>query len=464
MKIIFVILFPLASFSSFSQSLTLNNVNKSDSFINATQINGKVLFEIPKTVLGREILIRSIIISGSAGMKRKEGLIGIKDDLGFAGDVVNEIIVRFEEGKHGKIYLTKRVDDNSAFISGNETSANLMNSIANSYVQPRVAAFDINQIFIGGESVIDVSELITGNNDLFYFNPDLKSQMGIEEGPNEGSSVNEIRQYSNSLEITSTKIYPKRPSPNKGESAVFQMQCSVILLPEVPMKGIIYNSRIGYLNRGSTFPTEYWYVNDSLQRITRNKFIIKQKIEPKDEDVSKYLKGELVEPKRPIVFYIDQLMPQKWIPYILAGVAEWNSAFELAGFKNAIVAKLSPKNDSGFVFYDNQHNTITYRPSLIENAVGFSTQDPRSGEILYSNILINHPVDKIFYNPLMSTVGAVDPAARTIEADDVVQGKTLQCLVAHEVGHTLGLAHNMGASSTIPTDSLRSKRWLQKTG
>jgi hypothetical protein len=187
-------------------------------------------------------------------------------------------------------------------------------------------------------------------------------------------------------------------------------------------------------------------------------------MEPKPADSIKYLQGALVEPAKPIVFYIDPATPKKWVPYLIEGVNAWQHAFEKAGFKNAIFAKEAPQNDPEWSLEDARHSAIVYKASEVQNASGPHVHDPRSGEILESHINWYHNVMTLAHDWYMLQAGVNDPAGRKMNFDDSLMGKLIRYVCTHEVGHTLGLTHNFGASVAYPTDSLRSITWLQRKG
>jgi hypothetical protein len=194
--------------------------------------------------------------------------------------------------------------------------------------------------------------------------------------------------------------------------------------------------------------------------------IARWRLEVKPEDMARYKKGELVEPKKQIVYYIDPATPKKWQPYLIAGVNDWNKAFEAAGFKNAIVAKVAPtaKQDSTWSLDDASHSVIVYKPSETENASGPHISDPRSGEILETHINWYHNVMKLVHDWYMIQTAAVDPRARKMEFSDELMGDLIRFVSSHEVGHTLGLRHNYGSSSTVPVEKLRDKAFVEANG
>jgi hypothetical protein len=204
----------------------------------------------------------------------------------------------------------------------------------------------------------------------------------------------------------------------------------------------------------------------SPQRVELLLPVRRWKLEPKPADVAKYLAGELVEPQKPIVFYIDPTTPEKWIPYLMQGVNDWQKAFEAAGFKNAIYARRAPskEEDSTWSLEDARYSAIVYKPSPIENASGPSVTDPRTGEILESHINWFHNIMDILHDWYFIQNSAIDPRARAMELPDTLMGRLIRYVSSHEVGHTIGLMHNFGASAAVPVDSLRSNQWITKNG
>jgi len=226
------------------------------------------------------------------------------------------------------------------------------------------------------------------------------------------------------------------------------------------MKARYFDPRVGY------FAVGYTDFDLNPQGVKEIELIKRWRLEPKPQDLAKYKRGELVEPIKPIIFYIDPATPKKWIPYLKAGVDDWAKAFEKAGFKNAVMAKEAPsfKQDSTWSIDDARHSAIVYKPSEIANASGPSISDPRSGEIMESHINWFHNVQKLVHDWYMIQTAAVDTRARKMTFSDELMGDLIRFVSSHEVGHTLGLRHNYGSSSTVPTELLRDKKWVEANG
>jgi hypothetical protein len=248
------------------------------------------------------------------------------------------------------------------------------------------------------------------------------------------------------------------PAADAAGAVTIEMNTSLILLPKTPMKKRMFDPRVGF------FADDYTVYSDDQQKVEDDNFIVRWKLEPKDEDIQKYKNGELVEPKKPIVYYIDPATPKQWRPYLIQGVNDWQKAFEKAGFKNAIVAKEIPDGDTTISTEDARYSFIRYFASDIENAYGPNVHDPRSGEILESHIGWYHNVMKLVHDWYMIQTAAVDPKARKMKFDDSLMGQLIRFVSSHEIGHTLGLRHNMGSSSRTPVELLRNKAWVEANG
>ncbi len=424
------------------------------------KVDDKYYFEIPDSLLGREILVVNRISKAPADL-RSGGF------FGYAGDQIGQNVIRFEKGPNNKVFL--RTISYGEYAK--DSTSPMFQSVSKSNIQPIAAAFDVKAM--GKDStgvVIDMTDFISGDNDILYFNSSLKSSLRFGAPQSDKSYIVGVRSFPINLEIRVVKTYSRSAAPPMpggfggpsagGGNMTMELNSSMVLLPKVPMQPRYYDPRVGYFVVGYT---DF----DANPQGVKDMYLIKRwRLEPKEEDMEKYKRGELVEPKKPIVFYIDPATPAKWVPYLMQGVDDWKSAFEYAGFKNAIMAKRAPtkQEDSTWSLDDARNSAIVYKPSDIPNASGPSISDPRSGEIMESHINWYHNVMELLRNWYMIQCGPLDPRANQMTFDDALMGQLIRFVSSHEVGHTLGLRHNHGSSSTVPVDSLRNKAWVEKNG
>ncbi|MDF2432943.1 MAG: hypothetical protein JWP44_2574, partial [Mucilaginibacter sp.] len=262
------------------------------------------------------------------------------------------------------------------------------------------------------------------------------------------------------VEARALKTYRASESPtdNTNAAVTFELNTSMLLLPKTPMKARLRDTRVGYFGQSQTD-----YGTDAQKALVTS-YIHRWKLEPRDE--AAYARGELVEPKKQIVFYIDPATPKKWVPYLIQGINDWQKAFEAAGFKNAIIGKAAPtaKEDPEFSTEDARYSVVRYFASDVENAYGPHISDPRTGEILESHVGWYHNVMELLRNWYFVQTAAANPAARNAKFTDEQMGELIRFVSSHEIGHTLGLPHNFGSSYAYPVDSLRSKAFTDKHG
>ncbi|RXK81454.1 zinc-dependent metalloprotease [Filimonas effusa] len=446
----------------FNEVITSKAVTRKGMFT-VHKVEDRYFFEIPDSVITRDILVVSRIAKSAAGARARM--------IGYAGDQINDNVIRFEQGPNNRLFL-KLISYTE--ISADTTENGMYKSVLNSNLQPIAAAFDIKAFHKDSASrssavVIDVTEFISGDNDIMFFDPTAKRALGLS-GMQAGSSyIDDVKAFPMNVEVKTVKTYMKSPTGGgmgammgggggNSTPATFELNSSLVLLPKVPMKSRYFDERVGY------FATGYTDFDANPQGVKKVSMITRWKLEPKPEDVEKYKRGELVEPREPIVFYIDPATPRKWIPYLIAGVNDWQVAFEKAGFKNAIFAKEAPKDDSTWSIDDARHNVIVYKPSDIPNASGPHVHDPRSGQIIETHVNWYHNVMSLVRNWYMVQAAAIDPKARKMQFDDELMGQLIRFVSSHEVGHTLGLRHNYGSSSTVPVEMLRNKQFVEANG
>ena len=421
-------------------------------------IDDRYFFEIADSLLNREILLVNRISKAAAGNRASM--------MGYGGDHIGDNVISFEKGPNNKLFLKSISFDER---SGDTTEQGMSRTLLNSNIQPLVAAFDIkayskDSATKTGGVVIDVTDYMNGDNDIFFFSPRAKRGLSLGGIMTDRSYIKEIRSYPMNIEIRTLKTYAKNPTPvpgggapMPGTPATYELNSSMVLLPSNQMKPRHFDPRVGY------FATGYVDFDANPQGVKRQALITRWRLEPKAEDVEKYKRGELVEPAKPIVFYIDPATPKKWVPYLIAGINDWQVAFEKAGFKNAIVGKEAPK-DPNWSIDDARHSAIVYKPSDIPNASGPHVHDPRTGEILETHINWYHNIMLLLRNWYFIQASAIDPAARKTKFDDKLMGELIRFVSSHEVGHTLGLRHNFGSSATVPVEKLRDKKWVEANG
>jgi len=440
---------------AFSDLITKKAISQKGVFTVHFQ-DDKYYFEIPDSLLGREMLAVTRFAKVAGGARR------------YGGEEVNEQSLVFEKGPNQRIFM--RV---VTLISKADSTQTIAKAVKNSYLDPIVAAFDIKAI--GKDSttnIIDVTDFFKGDNQAVSLTSGEKRNFNLSALASDRSYIESIKSYPINLEIRTVKTYaasaPTPGSPMGGSASVipaavnagavtFELNTSVRLLPKVPMNTRLFDARVGY------FADNFVQYSDDQQKVENQVFAVRYKLEPKPEDLDKYKRGELVEPIKPIVYYIDPATPKKWVPYLIAGVNDWNAAFEQAGWKNAIQGKEWP-NDSTMSLEDARFSVIRYFASDIENAYGPQVHDPRSGEILESHIGWYHNVMNLVHDWYMIQTAAVDPAARKMKFEDTLMGNLIRFVSSHEVGHTLGLRHNMGSSSKTPVEKLRDAKWLAANG
>ena len=418
------------------------------------KVEDKYFFEIGDTLLGREILVVNRISKAAAGMRN--------GFFGYAGDQVGQNVIRFEKGPNNKIFLR-----NVSFAEYSKDSTSPMFTAVNkSNVQPIAAAFDIKAFSKDSAgSVIDVTDYINGDNDVLFFNSQLKTAMRVGSQQTDKSYIVGVRSFPLNIEISSVKTYSRMAAPSAGGGAsggnmTVEMNSSFVLLPKTPMEARYFDPRVGY------FAVGYTDFDANPQGVETTRLIKRWRLEPKEADIEKYKRGELAEPQKPIIFYIDPATPKAWVPYLIQGINDWQASFEKAGFKNAIIGKLAPtkEEDPDWSLEDARYSAIVYKPSDVANASGPSISDPRSGEIMESHINWYHNVMELIHHWYFVQCAPVDTGARKMIFDNELMGQLIRFVSSHEVGHTLGLRHNYGSSSSVPVEKLRDKVWVEANG
>ncbi len=434
--------------------ITAKAVSKKGLFL-VHQVDEKYFFEIPDSLLKREVLFTTRLVKVPTGSPR------------FGGELVNNIIVSFEKASEDKLYV--RVTTNVAVADSTNAIAK---AVYNSNVNPIVMLFDVKARNAENKtSVIDVTDFISKENFITGFDANSKKGMGLGALAPDRSFVLSVSPYAQNIEIKTVKTFGMgapvpAPGAAPGEAApvsasvgvTFELSTSIMLLPNVPMQSRFADARVGY------YSENYKIFSDAQQKVEEKKFIVRHRMEPKQEDLQRYLNGELVEPKEPLVFYVDPATPKQWRQYIIAGINDWNEAFKAAGFKNAIVGKEWPENDSSMSIEDGRYKVVRYFPT--EQSISYAPRvyDPRSGEILQTYIGWSHSKINSLFEWYFVQAAATDPRARTTKFSTELMGSLIRAAVAREVGHTLGLRNNMAASSAYPVEKLRDKNWVEANG
>jgi hypothetical protein len=328
--------------------------------------------------------------------------------------------------------------------------------------EPVIAAFDIKALSKDSSGiVIDVTDLFTKDVEAISGIPSyLRRAYQIRRLDANRSFVESVKSFPENLEVRQVMTYVSANPPSAAYTQTLSVQVSqsLVLLPEEPMQKRYADYRVGYFSI-----RQIDYGSDE-QKAAQKEYIRRWRLEPKDPEA--YARGELVEPVKPIVYYLDPATPEKYRSYIIQGILDWNEAFEEAGFKNAVQAKIPPtkEEDPDWSAEDIRYSTVRWVASTVRNAVGPSVSDPRSGEIIESDIVWFHNHMRSYRNRLMIETGATNPDARKLKLDDDLIGETMRRVISHEIGHAIGLPHNMQSSSAYPTDSLRSGAFTQKWG
>jgi hypothetical protein len=408
------------------------------------QYRDTIYFEIPDTLFKRDIMVinRLSKAPGGAGM--------------YAGEQLDEKTIQFEKGADSSIRVRYNI-----VVSEADSSNAISQAVLRSTLNPLVASFPIVAYSKDSSSyVIDVSKFLTEMNFVNSIDPGVEINKTVTSSSIKNAVIESIRVYPINVEVTISKTMTVKSLPGSkvNDPVSLETNTSFIILPKVPMQRRFFDKRVGY------FAQQYNAFSDDQHRAEVKEFIVRWRLEPKDVDVEKWKKGQLVEPKKPIVIYIDPATPKQWVPYLIKGIDDWQIAFEKAGFKNAIIGKEWPVNDTSMHMDDARYSMLQYFPSPVANAYGPHVADPRSGEIIQTRIGWYHNIMDLLNRWYLVQAGATDPAARKGKFSNELMGQLMRFVSSHEVGHTLGLRHNFGSSSQTPVDSLRSLSYLKKNG
>ncbi|MEX0723408.1 MAG: zinc-dependent metalloprotease [Gracilimonas sp.] len=409
-------------------------------------VEDKLYYEIPDSLLNREMLLVSRLAEVPT------------DYFGFfsAGSKTAEQVITFER-QRDKILIRKQ--------SYNAVAADTLpvyKSVKANNFAPVIAAFPIEAMSEDSTSlVIEMTDFFTSDTEAISGAISfLRQQYQVRRLDGNRSYIESAKSFPQNIEVRHVLTYNAGNPPSDQQTATLSMMMSqsMVLLPKEPMRPRYEDYRVGW------FTVNQIDYGSDAQKAEEKSFIRRWRLEPKDPEA--YARGELVEPEKPIVYYLDPATPTKYVPYIKQGVEDWNEAFEDAGFKNAVIAKEapSPEEDPDWSPEDIRYSTVRWVASTIRNAVGPSVSDPRTGEIIESDIVWYHNHMRSYRNRLMIETGAANPDARKLQLDDDLIGETMRRVISHEIGHAIGLPHNMQSSSAYPVDSLRSGSFTQEYG
>ncbi|NKB33897.1 MAG: DUF5117 domain-containing protein [Pseudomonadales bacterium] len=410
------------------------------------QVDESYYFEIPEILFGADMLLVTRIGRVPAGL----------DGFIVAGTKVSEQVLRWER-RNDTVLLRK-----FSFNQVAEDSLPIFESVASNNFAPILAAFDIAAIGPNDDTVvIDVTDFYAGDTPaLSGLSAEQREEYKVRSLDTDRSFINYARSYPLNVDVrhTLTFVATEPPSDSNTGTISMEMHQTMVRLPEEPMMPRHADDRVGYFSISQ--------VNFGLDELkaAEQTFIRRWRLEPSDPEA--YARGEIVDPLEPIVYYIDPATPDRWRPFVRQGIEDWQAAFETAGFSNAIIARVppTPEEDPEWTSEDVRYSVVRWAASMVRNAMGPSVSDPRTGEIIESDIVWFHNHLRSYRNRLMLETGASNTAARSLDMPDELMGETVRQVIAHEVGHALGLPHNMIASSSYPTESLRDPDFAREMG
>jgi hypothetical protein len=417
---------------------------KTDSgVIHVHWVGERLHFEVPDSLLGRDFLMMTSIAATPSGLG------------GFAasGSIAGQQVLRFE--RRGDQVLLRR----TSFQNVASDTSPVARSVRLNNLDPIVFVFDIRAR--NDDSTASVFEATSFYKDdvpaLSPLSTQARTNFGVRRLDPRRTLIDYARSYPLNVEVRHTLTFDASRPPSDADAGTLtvQLQQSLVLLPAVPMMPRLADPRVGWFS-----VTQNNFSLDE-QKAASQTFVRRWRLEPSDP--AAYARGELVDPVTPIVYYLDPATPERWKRWVRRGIEDWQPAFEAAGFRRAIVARDAP-DDSTWSAEDVRHHSVRWTANMTRNAVGPSVSDPRSGEIIDSDVIFFHNHLRSYRNRLLIETAAANPAARTLAMPDTLLGEAIRAVIAHEIGHALGLPHNMGASYAYDTDSLRSGPFTQRFG
>lgn len=423
-----------------SSSDLTSGLSQSEGLFSIHYSDGQLFYEIPDSLLGRDMIIMSRIAKTAQG-------------LGWGGDqLAPQQVVRWEK-KNDRILLRGVSYDNSS-----SEDKPIYQAVENSNFPTIIAAFDILETK-DERSLINVTDLFLGDTKTFGLQNRHRAAYKVSRLDRNRSFFEFSKSFPTNIEIRTVLTYEAAEPPSQERTGAISLEVnhSMILLPEEPMRPRLYDERVAMINVSQT---DY---GDDAQFSKMKRYVTRFRLEPKDPEA--YKRGELVEPVKPIVFYIDPATPEKWRPYFIEGVDQWKEAFEAAGFKNAIRAEMAPEDDPDFSMLDARYSVIRYVANPIHSAnAGPDVVDPRSGETIRAHMNMYHNIMKRIHWLSLSQTGPRNPAVQELEVSTEEMGNYLQYVVSHEMAHALGYPHNQRANTAYSIEDLRSPEFTNTYG
>lgn len=424
------------------EKITEGATVSSDGLFKVVSKKGDYYFEIPKKLMGKDMLVVNKFVKVPSELNDA----GVNRGINYSNRMVS-----FELDTVAKRVMVRQ----SRPLPDVKPEDALSRSVADNYISPIMASFNIEAYNTDSTAVVvKVNDIYDGTKTSFN---DVFNEINIGGSADKSlSKIKSIKAFDNNIYAVS-ELTTAVSEPGGKVYVTVEVGSTLLLLPEKPMARRYVCPRVGYFTESSL------RYSDKQQRVSRGHYITRWRLVPREEDKADYLAGKLVEPEKSIVFWLDNTVPYQWRPYIKKGIEDWNAAFEYAGFKNAVRVNQIP-DSTDIDMDDMSYSTLTYAASRQSNAMGPSITDPRSGEILEADIIWWHNVLDLLHDWIVIQTGAVDPRARSLELPEELLGDAMRFVACHEVGHSLGLRHNMMASAAIPTDSLRSAKYVEELG